>query len=136
MSSHLRGCVGCGRHIWISEETCPFCGEVPSPEFRKPRERSPALGTVGRAAVVAAGTIVFSTAVLATSACTSSTTPEGSSGQTGSTTSSSSSAYGGPIDYDAFPGPAQDAGDAGDAADVNVSMGDAYGIPALDSGKD
>ncbi|MFO0664065.1 MAG: hypothetical protein U0174_08940 [Polyangiaceae bacterium] len=133
MSSDLRSCAGCDRHIRITEEACPFCGAIPSAEFRTPRERSAPLGKVGRAAVVAATVVVAAGVTTVTTAC--------SSDSTSSSSGSPSPAYGIPID-DPDASNAALYGmpmlDAGDAADVNVSMGDAYGIPfdAGDGGKD
>lgn len=60
---HLRACIGCARHVFASESSCPFCGaELPASEapVEKPRRR------LGRAATFAFGV------ALAASACSDS----------------------------------------------------------------
>ena len=130
MSSDLRGCESCGCHIRISEPSCPFCGAIPSEAFRTPRARSAALGKVGRAAFVAAGTAVVAGVVVGVAGCSTSVSDaygmppvEADAGNDAQPTPSP--AYGIPVQLD-----------AGDAGDGHVSMADAYGIPVGDAGSD
>jgi hypothetical protein len=92
---HLRACASCARHIRVSEEACPFCGNALGESFRAaPAPQAPA-GRLTRAALFALGTGTLAL----TSACSSSPAPAPSddAGQThGVLDSGLQPAYGGP----------------------------------------
>ncbi len=114
MSTHLRSCLQCARHIRITENACPFCrAPVPSARMTAPPRGTPAL-RLSRAAVLAtmtavgtAGAVVESTACITASDFMAGGPPQGR-------------------DEDI------DAGDSG--GEPIVTAGDAYGVAPLDTG--
>lgn len=51
----LAACTGCGRHIRISETTCPFCGTTATPRVIAQADVSSAGRPLTRAAILFAG---------------------------------------------------------------------------------
>ncbi len=121
MPHHLRSCVGCARHIRISEGVCPFCGAAVPPARRSPPPRGRPPARLRRAVALATVTAVGGAggAVLMNlTACTN------------EDVLTAGDAYGGaPLVEDAGVPPPMEAG-----ADV-VSTGSAYGTAVTsDSG--
>jgi hypothetical protein len=56
MTTPLRPCPGCSRHVRASESACPFCGGELDAAFRSaPSPRAPVVGRLSRAALFAIG---------------------------------------------------------------------------------
>src|ERR1700678_3240012 len=59
MTSMLRACPACSRHVRVSEAACPFCGGVLDDAFRRvPSARAPTM-RLSRAALFAVGATGF-----------------------------------------------------------------------------
>jgi hypothetical protein len=60
--SHLAACASCGRHVRVSESTCPFCRSALTDAFRATPARQASRVRLARAALFALGTGVPLTA--------------------------------------------------------------------------
>jgi hypothetical protein len=145
MKAHFAPCESCGRHIRVSEASCPFCDGVTSATFRARPAPQPSTKRLSRAAL-----LVFSAATAGAGCSSSSDTPSTTT-DTGADTGSPvvDAAYGGPPDtgakdseadaadtgiptVDAAYGGPPDTGSPDAAADTSPAP--AYGLPPPDAG--
>ena len=120
---HLRPCVGCARHIRVSESSCPFCGAALDPVFRASPAPRPPAGRLARAALFAATTgTTLAVGAITTVAVSSATVDCGGKSEEPPANLMSYDAYGLP--------PLEDAGPNG-----NLMVDAAYGIAPLEDGQ-
>ena len=139
--AHLRACPACSRHVRVTEEACPFCGERLDAAFRAtpapPPIPLPLSVRLSRAALVALGTGTLSLAAACGAATAEPNPPveDGGEGDTGASAARDASeafdagiappdgvAPPPPFDAGAFPPPV-------DASRPDVVIAPPYGAP-------